>query len=234
MHFVLDLETTGLPLRCKTTRKFFNYRWSSKYDTARVVSISWIVLNKHYQEQQQQYFVIRPKGFSIPPESTRIHNINDDFAKTSGVEFSQVHDDLMNAISNCNQIVSHNLDFDLNVLLSEVYRYDKNSPLITKLLSMNRYCTMIQGMKMTKRNKFPKLSELYKACFDKEITNAHHALFDTIHCCECFKMMASQNQNQNENEHPLEDTACSSVLATTTATATASGSTSRKRRRSSS
>ena len=88
-------------------------------------------------------------------------------------------------------MIAHNVLFDKNVLLSELYRYKLNK-VINKILSMSVFCTSKGCANITRIKyranifKHPKLCELYEFLFKKEIVPAHDALVDTEVLAECF------------------------------------------------
>jgi DNA polymerase III subunit epsilon len=192
MHFVFDVETTGLPImRPKPERGFFPYRFLSKYNSARIVSISWVVLDQFFRERERKYYVVKPRGFVVPEESTRIHGITHEYADLNGVHFAEVMRDLKNTVADCDHIVAHNLAFDRNVLYSELYRehaYDT----IKRIQQSRYYCTMLEGQKHMRVRKFPKLAELYKYIYNEDITGAHNALHDTLHCVKCYDYLVNR------------------------------------------
>ncbi len=189
MHIVIDLETTGLPCQKPSPfRGYYPYTQVSRYESSRIVSICWIVLDDDFKETVRTYHVIKPDGFSIPIESTRIHGISHDEAVNIGVSIEQVIRELHQAAKNCRYFVAHNVHFDRNVLLSELHRYNANATL-NKIKYLKTYCTMKNGRPYTALRKMPKLTELYKSIHNEEMTNAHNALDDAVHCCKCYTYM---------------------------------------------
>ena len=47
-------------------------------------------------------------------------------------------------------------------------------------------CSMLKGQKFMKVDKYPKLEELYKHLFKKELNQDHRALSDTKACAKCY------------------------------------------------
>jgi DNA polymerase III subunit epsilon len=189
MYFVFDLETSGLPK--KTTSKLFGpiYKDLDKYDTARIVSISWIVLDATLNNVCCEYHVVKPEGFEVPEASSRIHGITHQYALANGITLDDVFSKIAFTMRKhqCNTVVSHNIFFDRNVLLSELYRNSKYNGLFYNIMKMDLFCTMQRGKTLMKNNKNPKLKELYEFLFNMELKNAHNALHDTMNCAECFK-----------------------------------------------
>lgn len=187
MHFVFDLETTGLPAK-KERGGFYPFRMTSKYNTARIVSVSWIVLNSKLEEKHKMYYVIKPEGFDIPESSSKIHGITHKEAVKTGKPMHTVLKELETHLTMCDTMVAHNINFDMNILLSELYRQHQ-AQCIDHVFKMKRYCTMLHGQKHMQVKKFPKLSELYHYITGDDISNAHNALYDTEHCAMCYKAL---------------------------------------------
>lgn len=203
MYFVFDLETTGLPRKasCDSSAQLKPcYEDLEKFKSARIVSIAWLVLDKSHQEVSSEYHVIKPIGYVIPKESTKIHGITHDHAAENGIMLSEVVDRILLVLSKygCKFIVSHNIQFDRNILLSELYRGNFKS-LLCKLSKLKQYCTMQHGKVRMNIKKYPKLGELYGFLTKKEMNNAHNALFDTLHCAECFKYLSPVNAQEKDD-----------------------------------
>jgi DNA polymerase III epsilon subunit-like protein len=184
--FIFDTETTGLPVRGAS------YKDIDKYDSARIVSISWIVSRNH-QPVTQAYYIIKPDGYRISEASIKIHGITNEEAHRDGVPLRTVIELLMEVIPQCHNIVAHNAEFDMNILRSELFRYMKTiggaSELLDKLNTMNVICTMHKGKEVMNMKRFPKLSALYSYLYNEEMQNAHNAQADTYYCYKCYKSM---------------------------------------------
>lgn len=185
MEFFFDTETTGLPTR--KGNRFSSFKDLECYNSARIVSISWIIT----QQQKvvgQAYYVIKPDCFEIPKEATNIHGISTEEATKSGCPIQTVFDQLLSVLPNCSTMVAHNIDFDINVLKSEVHRY-KQTKLLEILSEKNMVCTMKKGKEVLKKRVYPKLAVLYKELYGEDVENAHNAQYDTIYCYKCYIKM---------------------------------------------
>jgi DNA polymerase III epsilon subunit-like protein len=194
MYFVFDLETTGLPIFNQEGKyRFHSFRKLKMYDPARIVSMSWIVLDDTGNMLKQAYHVVRPLDFTIDNNSvaTKIHGITNEIAVEKGVLWERVYDEFIADLKLCHSLVAHNLQFDLSVMLSEMFRYNKQDG-VTEMLGKTRVCTMMLGKIAMNQKKSPKLSELYKFLYNEDIQNAHDAFYDTLHCCKCMIAMMKQ------------------------------------------
>ena len=185
MYFIFDTETSGLPARGGPIRGYHHPRCLTKYDSSRVVSIAWIVLDVEFKELDRGSVLIKPDSFYVSKESTRIHGITHEHAVRNGVGIRTVFDRLIDIIAKCKCIVAHNVWFDVNVFMSECYRYENNE-LIALIDRSSKFCTMAKGKELLGLSRIPSLANLYKELFGDALTNAHDAWFDTWHCCECF------------------------------------------------
>lgn len=191
MYLVFDVESVGLPIfNTSGPYRFPSFRHLNKYDTARVVSISWILADENGKLVKQAYHIVRPLDFIIDNNSkaVEIHGITQEIAEEKGIPWHKMYDEFIEDIHKCHTLVAHNIQFDVSVMLSEMFRYNKQDG-ITAFLSKRRLCTMRMGKKAMVAKKNPKLSELYTFFFNEEMQNAHDASYDTLYCQQCFEKM---------------------------------------------
>jgi DNA polymerase-3 subunit alpha len=188
MYFIFDVETKGLPLFSPQSRfRFPHYKQLRSYDPARLQSISWIVASEDGEKIKQESFIIRPLDFMIDNDSkaTQIHGITKEIAEEKGIPFHTMYNQFYEDLCACKTLVAHNIQFDVSIMLSEMYRYNMRDG-IQELLDKNRICTMKYGKMASGMKKNPKLSELYKHFYGEEMENAHDATFDTMYCYKCL------------------------------------------------
>lgn len=206
MYFVFDVETKGLPLSNPQSKyRFPHFKQLKRYDPARLQSISWIVANEEGEKVKQESFIIRPLDFIIDNESkaTQIHGITKEIADEKGVPFHTMYDKMYEDLCECKTLVAHNIQFDVSIMLSEMYRYNKMDG-IQELLDKNRICTMKYGKIASGMKKNPKLSELYEHFYGEEIQNAHDATFDTLYCYKCLVEMLKIPEISEAMHKPYE------------------------------
>ena len=194
-----DLETTGL---VKTTRglkpeeEYPNYEELDKYNNARIVSIGWIYMKKFNYDNEINIenineSIIKPNGFEIPKEAIAIHGITNEEANMKGKNIKDMLKEIGKIIKNCDYIIGYNVYYDINILLSELYRKKRNITIekILKLKAEEKIICMGQiSSKEAKPDKFykyniyaiPKQTEVYKKCFNNELINAHNAKADVL------------------------------------------------------
>lgn len=193
----IDLETTGLPRQPKFN-VYYDYTELKHYEEARIVQVSLIVcdvnelkIDEHKQVSENTY-IIKPDGFEI--KNSQIHKISNAMALFAGIPFKEVAEKLFSELSSCSILIAHNIIFDRNILLSELHRYGCKD-MIEHINSMKYFCTSRGCKNITKirfnakEMKQPKLSELYKFVFKKEMIDGHDALIDTKALVDIFMEM---------------------------------------------
>jgi DNA polymerase III epsilon subunit-like protein len=130
--FIFDTETTGLPERIPGSKwgspgEYWSYTMNEKYDKSRIISIAWAFtqsFNKSILAKEKIYNYIRfPEGFDNIP-TTHIHGISYDMACNSGIPFNDIFQNsgLYEALLNAEYIIAHNVNFDIHILLNELFR----------------------------------------------------------------------------------------------------------------
>lgn len=185
MYLFIDTETTGLP---------DDYNSLNSYNNVRLVQIAWIIYDSSGRKISKRDFLIKPVGFVIPENSTKIHNISNSLALIAGKSIHKVLLDLNDEINSCSRIVAHNLKFDFNVLLSEFNR----SSIDSNLTSLQGICTMnattdFCAIQTSKGYKWPTLAELYRKTFHQDIKEIHNAALDIEATAKCFWYLKKNN-----------------------------------------
>ena len=119
-YFIFDIETTGLPI-CRGWNSYYSPNNLEYYDCARIVEIAWmkIINGKIITEQT---FLVKPDNFLIPPSATSIHGISQDMVEEQGIVWTELVKRLLKDIKDIDIMVGHNILFDYNILLSELFR----------------------------------------------------------------------------------------------------------------
>ena len=142
---IFDIETSGLPKRMGYNR-YFSPKKVEYYNESRIIEIAYIICNTDGTIIKQVSSLIKPDNFMI--NNSFIHGLTNEICDKDGIIidniFKQLYEDIIrNKVS---IIVSHNILFDLNILLSECYRYGNNK-LYDLLCNKNKKCTMDIGQK---------------------------------------------------------------------------------------
>jgi len=205
---VLDTETTGFPEK-NGFYSYCDYTDITKYENARIVQFSWGLYDKTGNLHKLNDKIIKPNGFTI--ENPQHHNITTEIANDLGVDIKEVLVQFSNDLKKTSTIVGHNLMFDENVILSELYRLNMLE-VINEFKQKIKNCTGIgtqhllkipmnfESSNPSKKYKMPTLEELYFWCFDKEIDKTHNSKYDVIHTAECyFYIKSGKYKNKDEN-----------------------------------
>ena len=194
----LDIETTNIvktPFGLPPENEYPDYK-SKQYDNVRILSIGWLYMEEfdydyditleHINER-----FIKPKNFNIPADSIKIHGITEEFVNKKGKSIEKVFKIIENTINECEYIIGYNVFFDVNILLSELYRIKINN-IIEKILYLKEnkkiLCAGILASKHAKPDNWkqynnyqiPKQIEVYKKCFNKYPEKAHNAKSDIL------------------------------------------------------
>ncbi|HEX9232759.1 MAG TPA: DNA polymerase III subunit alpha [Blattabacteriaceae bacterium] len=163
MYVILDTETTGLP---KNTR---------------IVQIAWQCYNPFGGLVEFKNFFVKPSGFDIPFNSTKIHGITTEKAKSEGEDLFFVLNCLEQTLEKSKFIIGHNIEFDINVVYSEFFRKNIKTSIFKKILIDTK-----KAIPSLRRNKWPTLKELYQKLFRKELSLTHNAIHDVTATSKCF------------------------------------------------
>jgi len=183
MTLVFDTETTGIPRR---RHGVYDPQTAADFDGARLVSISWKLA-----DSAPKTFVVRPEGFEIPEFISRIHGITHKFATENGHSLADVLRDFLADVQAATVLVAHNIDFDLAIVRSELYRVLPGTAHLN-LSTCANFCTMLRGQEILRLPKWPKLHELYRLLTgtDPEFDRLHRAEYDIICCAVCYDALA--------------------------------------------
>jgi DNA polymerase III subunit epsilon len=191
-----DTETTGLPKNWRASYKELE-NWP------RLVQIAWILCDMEGNISEQKSYIIKPQGFQIPIETSNLHGINTERALMLGKDLNFVLQEFQEALESAELIVGHNIDFDRNVIGSELFR-NKNE---TNIFELNSICTMQSTTEFCKipnhyGYKYPSLSELYNKLFKTNLDEAHDAAVDIKATYKCFFKLMNLNVIKIKTNEP--------------------------------
>jgi DNA polymerase-3 subunit alpha len=186
MKLIFDIETSGLPIMIK--KKYPNPEDLDAYNSARIVSIAWVLINDENDIIQQEYYVIKPDNFTIPEHVTKIHGITTEYAHKFGIPIDEMFKRIEKVLEKTSCVLSYNINFDYNILKSELIRYNKNE-IVKKLDENNNTCIMMMSQNHMSSKYYPKLCDAYKYIFNESMINAHNAMDDTINCYKIYKAL---------------------------------------------
>jgi len=180
VYVVFDTETTGLPRNMRAPA-------SDIENWPRIVQLAWAAYDTQGQLTEAESHIVRPDGFTIPDDATRVHGITTAQASRDGRDIREVVKLFASVIRRAQVLVSHNMQFDENVVAAESYRIGQPIELNSKV----RLCTKVTSTAYCRIPgqygfKWPKLSELHAKLFGSELQHAHDAAADVAACAKCF------------------------------------------------
>ena len=180
MYLFFDTETTGLPKNWKAPVTDLN-NWP------RLVQLAWLCYDLDGNKISEGDFIIKPEGFTIPDNVSKIHGITTERALREGQPVSSVLQHFDSLVKQADYLVAHNISFDEKIVGAELLRNGmKNS-----IASKRKICTMERTTTFCAINgpygyKWPKLSELHYKLFRKGFDEAHNAAVDITATAKCF------------------------------------------------
>ena len=183
VELFFDTETENIIPRNVHPSKFEKY--------PRLVSIAWILRNEK-NVYSQHYFIVKNETEGTEIGASFIHGINRELVDKFGNPLELILDLFMKDVKICNKIIAHNIDFDVKMVASELFRLGRNYHGDTLLLS-DSFCTMKESTEIVRipskfgnSFKWPKLIELHTFLFGKGFDSAHNALVDTTALVNCY------------------------------------------------
>jgi DNA polymerase-3 subunit epsilon len=181
-----DTETTGIP------------EWKLPSDDPKqphLVSLAFVVRDTETnQTLNEQHWIVRPDGWTIPDEVAAIHGITTEYAEEQGVPLEDVLTIFATMCGASDQRVAYGAPFDNRILRiallrigwskEEIEGFFALRPVQCAMTAATPLCRMAPTDKMmaTGRRtgfKSPKLAEAYEILCGKTLEGAHSALADT-------------------------------------------------------
>ena len=185
MIIIYDVETCGLyPKGSHYTTHFADY--------PEIVSLAYMLCDEEGKELERYSEIVSPTGYEIPVDSTKIHGITTERALEEGRPIKEVLKYFILAANKCKILVGHNIGFDTSIIKASFLRLGFPLDLVNPVLDKTkRIDTMQKSTKFCNLpgkygTKWPKLEELYKILFNKEMENCHDAIADVIATKECY------------------------------------------------
>ena len=191
MKSFFDIETTGLP-----EKNGFNLLYPpeevDRYAKSRIIEIGIVVVDRD-KIVKTYNSIIKPDNFtSLEPIITKLTGITDEMILKEGKSMVDVIKEIKSIFKKVHAINSYNINFDYNILMSELYRLnDKETIKILK--NVKKECTMRIAKKFYRRENYLKLEVLYKKLFNIDPKQDHRALGDAILCKEAYYELKDRN-----------------------------------------
>lgn len=173
MYLFFDTETTGVP---------------AGNDNVHMVQLAWILQSDTAQNLAHGNFIIRPEGWTIPDEATKIHGITTARANTEGVPVDLALSSFTSMTYFPVRLVGHNIDFDIKIVTTEYARLGWENACYGKetLCTMKASTSLCAIPRKNGGFKWPTLVELHEKLFGREFEHAHDALADIRATAKCF------------------------------------------------
>lgn len=189
-----DTETTGLPLSQQAS-------FTDQNNWPYLVQIGFILYDENIGKLAERNIIISPEGYSIPKESTEVHGITQEYAEKNGENRFNVLNYMDKILASVDTVVGHNVEFDINVLKCEILRVKKAKDALFMGKQHRILDTMKTGTDFCRipsngyggKYKWPKLSELYQALFQRSFIGQHDAMNDIFATYECYWEMRKRN-----------------------------------------
>ena len=180
---IFDLETDGLP-------KARNKRYTDVDNFPEILQISWCFCSANesnsIKELQDESYYDNYLQYLGKKEVFYSPHITMDLLRDQGKSHGEIISDIIAVLSKTDYIISHNIEFDINVLFAFLH---KNGAMCESFLNIKTFCTMKAGTEIcalpnkwsSHKYKFPTLKELYFHYTKKEMDEdkAHNSKYDT-------------------------------------------------------
>ncbi len=131
MYLFFDTETTGLPRNWRAPV-------TDVVNWPRLVQLAFLYYDCDGNILSSGDYIIKPEGFLIPSDATKIHGISTERANAEGLPLSEVLQLFLELTAKAELLVAHNISFDEKIIGSELIRAGMTNPLPSK----KRICTM--------------------------------------------------------------------------------------------
>ena len=115
MFLIFDTETTGLP-------RNWNAPISDGDNWPRLVQLAWQLHDVSGALLSRGNLIVKPEGFTIPFNATKIHGISTDRAMNEGVALVDVVSQFLGDLEKAKYAVGHSVSFDVSIVGAEMIR----------------------------------------------------------------------------------------------------------------
>lgn len=177
MKFVLDTETTGLPTKSRD--------W---FGQPGIVQLACIKVDQQLKTVDRLSLLVNPEQGNWAKEAIETHGITQDKVAHAPT-FYEVGSLLGEFVLGCDTWGGYHCQFDKDIVWYQLQRYGlhQNFPWPPRDFDVMKRVGKIMEMQGKRGNKNPTLSEAYKFCFNRDLTGAHDAMFDTEATLEIWR-----------------------------------------------
>jgi DNA polymerase-3 subunit epsilon len=180
-----DTETTGFPPKAGAPLAECPY----------IVQLAAILVDDEHGEMLALNAIIKPDGWIVPDGAAEVHGITTEKADRFGIPASVIIPAFGSMVALADEIVAHNIEFDLKLATFEFERHGHEQILRAK----PRFCTMKTTTDLCKlpgrygSYKWPKLIEAHQHFFGEGFDGAHDALADVRACQRVHRHLLDNN-----------------------------------------
>lgn len=187
MILFFDTETAGLPRNWKAPVNDI-HNWP------RMVQLAWATFTPQGNYISGGNYIVRPDGFTIPAEASKVHRITTERALTEGLALQEVMSRFAAALSHTTHVVAHNINFDKSIVGAEFIRTGISHSLFQrKLICTMQATTDFCALPGNWGYKWPTLSELHFKVFGEYFEEAHDGFADVRAMARCFWELQKSN-----------------------------------------
>lgn len=185
-------------------------------DYPHILQLSFVIYDLNESKITKSYnaYVSINENVAISDTITELTGITKDICKKKGIPINTIMKEFYDAYVNCDVLIAHNMDFDVEMIKIEIERNRAQilsalpcilttfNETYEKIHNIERYCTMRKGIpicnilvesKMPGKpptKKYPRLLELYQHLFVGETaTGLHNSMMDVLVCLRCYLKM---------------------------------------------
>lgn len=179
-YLFFDTETTGLPRNYKAPVTDLD-NWP------RLVQLAYTVYDAEENELVRVNQIIKPEGYTIPVEVSKLHGITHERALQEGIELSAALAEFSSWVDKADILVAHNISFDEKIVGAEFLR----NKMRDNVQDAKKICTMQASTDYCRIPgpygfKWPNLQQLHMTLFGLGFGDAHNAAADVDATVKCF------------------------------------------------
>jgi DNA polymerase III epsilon subunit-like protein len=171
-----DVETSGLVVKDKPM---------SDPAQPRIVQLGFVVQDRDRRELARYSTLLRPDGWEINPEATRVHGYTTEDCSRWGADPKVALCAFLAALNTCRIVVAHSIGNDASLINRELTLLNAADAGLNRA-RLRRFCTMRTGAALMPDGKWPTLSRLHRILTGQDHAKAHDALGDAEATARCF------------------------------------------------
>lgn len=181
-YAVIDVETTGLP----------DFKLPADHPSQpHMASLTMLLTDEALEVTGTYSHLIKPDGWTISPEITAINGLTTERCEAEGVPILDALARYTDVVKAGYIFVAYNAQFDLKTVRGQLRRAGlpdlfEETPNICAMRAAKGLGVEKAG---DKKGGFPKLSDVYRHFFKREMDDAHTSLADATACLDVFRRL---------------------------------------------